>query len=107
VAVAPTAMSGARRLGQLRGAPHDDPRPVVVLDHIVHGDHGRVAQPGRRPGLAQAARARQAPLGVREPDREDHFLDRDVTVQDLIAGAPDHAHAAGPDGLRQPVAPRD
>ncbi len=86
---------------------HHDPRPVVLLDHVVDGDGGGVPDPGDRLGLGEGAGHQPAPLVLVHTGREPQLLHRDVAAQHLVLGPPDRAHAALPEHGRQPVAARE
>ncbi len=71
---------------------------AVLFDHVEHGHHARVAQPGRGPGLAEGPLVSGAvSVGVDARRGDPDLLDRDVPVEQLIAAAPDDAHRAAAD----------
>ena len=86
---------------------HDDPGTAFVLGYVVHGHDGRVVEPGGGLGLAQRPLIRVGPLLIGERIGDLDLLDRHITVKELIAGTPDHAHGAAADGGLQAVPPGD
>jgi hypothetical protein len=50
-----------------------------VLDHIMHGDNRRMAQPGRSPCFSQAAIASLSSLVASDLGRENDLFDRYIT----------------------------
>jgi hypothetical protein len=96
-------LGAERRAGN---EPHDDPRCVVVLDHVVDGDHAGVVQPGGGPRLAHRAGEETGPLRGRLGQQQD-LLDRHFPFKKLVTGTPDPAHAALAHRLGQQVASRD
>jgi hypothetical protein len=62
---------------------------------------------GRGARLAQRPLAQLQPLVVGQSERQRDFLDRHVTAENLVAGQPDAAHAAGANRTTEPVAPHD
>lgn len=86
---------------------HDDPRAVVLVDHVVDGHRAVVADPCDRLGLTQGARDQPALLVLVDRGREPQFLDRDRAAERLVVGAPDRTHAASAEHLTEPVAPRE
>ncbi|CAM5728440.1 hypothetical protein STENM223S_00951 [Streptomyces tendae] len=86
---------------------HDDPRPAVVLQHVVHGDDGRVVDPRGGPRLRARACQQGGLFAVGDVERGGQFLDGDGPVQHLVVCAPHPAHATAPDGVAESVAARD
>ncbi|CAM5726518.1 hypothetical protein SBADM41S_09122 [Streptomyces badius] len=86
---------------------HHDPRVAVLagVDDVVDGDHVGVVDPGQGAGLTEHPGAQGAgALGVVLRERRvrgPHLLERDVAVERLVAGPPDHAHAAAAEPLDQ------
>jgi len=76
--------------GDLRGEgfaghePHDDPRGVVVLGHVVDRDHAGVVEPGRRAGLAHRD-GDEVGVFLRWLRRERDLPDRHVAVEQFVA----------------------
>jgi len=99
--------------GLRQGTPidqlHDDPRPALVGDHVIHGHDAGMPQPGGGLGLAQRPpdqRVRRIDRSVpraREPD----LLDGDVPAQQGVVRVPDRAHATAPQRPHQPIAADD
>ena len=69
-----------------------------VLGHVVDGHHARVVEPGGRLGLAQRPLVGVGPFLGGERLRDLDFLDRDVTVEQLIAGTPHDPHGTAANG---------
>lgn len=86
---------------------HDDPRPVVVLQHVVHGDDGRVVDPRGRPCLGLGTRQQHRTVTVGDVERGRQFLDGDRPVEHLVPGTPYAAHAPAADRVDEPVAARE
>ena len=87
---------------------HDDPRAAVFLGDVVDGDHAAVRQPRGGPRLAQRPLVGVAAARPRRSEAEMHdLLDRHVTVEELVARTPHHAHGATADGVLQVVPPGD
>lgn len=86
---------------------HDDPRPVVVFQHVMDGDDGRVVDPGGGPRLGVGPGEQPGPLALGDVQRGCQLLDRDGAVQHLIVGTPNPAHATAADGFDKPVAARE
>ncbi len=82
---------------------HDDPRPAVLLQHVVHGDHAGVLDPGGRGGLPLHPGVQDLHLLLGEV-ADGQLLDRDLTVQHPVPGPPDRAHPAAAEPLAQLVA---
>ena len=82
---------------------HDDPRAAVFLDHIEDGHHRRVVQPRRGLGLTQRPLVDDLSIFLADHRRDADFLDRDVTLEQLIPAAPDDAHGAAADRGAQAV----
>ena len=83
---------------------HDDPRRAVMLHHVVDRDHPGMVQP-RRGTAPPASCGPPARRCSRRLPREQHLLDRDLPVEELVVTAPDPAHAALADRLGQQVPP--
>ena len=66
-----------------------------------------MVEPGRGLGLAQRPLVRVRPLFVAEGFRYLDLFDRDIAVEQLIAGTPDNAHRAAANGGLQAVTPGD
>lgn len=86
---------------------HDDPRLAVLDRHVMDVDDRGVVQPRRGPRLAPHALEGGRPLPLGQVVGDPRFLDRDLTVDRLVLGPPDRAHAAGTELGQQPVAARD
>ena len=71
---------------------------AVAGARLVQRDDRRMAQAGRDERLAHRALAIPA-RAQRDP------LERDLPLEHLVAGPPDDAEAAGPEPIKQPVAP--
>lgn len=85
---------------------HHDPRPAVVLEHVVHGDHGGVVDPRRRTGFRPGPRQQDGLVALRDIERRRQLLDGDGPVEQLVVRSPHPAHTAAPDGVGEPVATR-
>ncbi|GAA2908485.1 hypothetical protein GCM10020221_00760 [Streptomyces thioluteus] len=85
---------------------HDDPRPSVRHDHVVHRDDVAVRDPGRRAPLALQPLVQPAHLVRREPGGRADLLDGHRAAQHLVAGPPHDAHPATPELVLQPVTAR-
>jgi hypothetical protein len=71
---------------------------LLVLPQLVQGDDPRVVQPRRHPRLARrAVRDGVAAVGLDD-------LDRDLALELLVEGQPDHAEPAGAELALEPVA---
>ena len=86
---------------------HHDPGTAVFLGDVVDGDDAAVRQPRGGPRLAQRPLVGVAPLVRADQGRDDDLLDRDVTVKELVARTPHHAHGTTADGVLQVVSPGD
>ena len=73
---------------------HHDPRPAGLGDHVVDLHHGGVLDGGGGAGLAQGAFVHRVAVAGGQPRRQDDLLDRHVTAQQGVCGAPHRAHAA-------------
>ncbi len=98
-----------QHLGQRPGRHqfHDDPRSALGLDHVVHGDHAGMAQPGRDPCLPQRPLPQHVPVLVRHGPGDPDLLDRDLAIEAQIPRPPHGAHGPMPDGVQQFIAPGD
>jgi hypothetical protein len=83
-----------RRLHQL----HHQEQPPGRLHHVVEGDHARVVEPRRRPGLPQRPLAHGRPFLVGQAAGQLDLLDRHRPVEQHVLGPPHHAHAAAAEG---------
>lgn len=86
---------------------HHDPRPAVVLQHVVHGDDGRVVDPRGSARLGPGTGEQYGLIALGHVQRGRQLLDRDGTVQHLVMRAPHPAHSAAPDGVDEPVTVRE
>ncbi len=86
---------------------HDDPRPVVLVDHVVHRHRTGVADPRDRLRLTQGSRDQTPLLVLVDGRREPQFLDGDRPPQRLVDSTPDRAHAAPAEHLPEAVTPRE
>ncbi len=84
---------------------HHDPRPVVLVDHVVDRHGAVVADPCDRLGLAQGARDQAPLLLLVDVRREPQLLDGDRAAQRLVLGTPHRPHAAAAEHFSQPVPP--
>ncbi len=84
---------------------HDDPGPVVLLDHVEHGHGAGVADPRDRLGLAQRPGDQPPLLLLVDVRREAELLDGDRTAEGLVLGPPHRPHAAAAEHVSQPVPP--
>ncbi len=73
----------------------------------MHGDDGGVVDPGGRACLGPGAGQQDGPVALGHVERGGQLLDRDGSVQHLIVGTPDPAHAALAYRVGEPVAPRE
>jgi hypothetical protein len=80
---------------------HDEVRLPGVLAGVVHRDHVRVPETGRRPRLAQE------PLAGRGIGRHRQELHRDLAVEHPVVGRDDAGHAAGTELAAELVAVGD
>ena len=76
---------------------------TIVFDHVEHGHHARVAQPGRGLGLPEGPLVGGVIIGVGARRGDGDLLDRDVPVEQLIAATPDDAHRTAADLAVQAV----
>ena len=83
---------------------HDDPRPAVLLDHVVDRDDGGVVQPCRHARLAGGAEQLPFLVGPGQSRGQEHFLNGDLPVEQCVAAFPDHAHTAAPQFAQELVA---
>lgn len=83
---------------------HHDPRPIVLGDHVEHGDDRGMRDHGGGPALALGTRAQLGTQLLVENGRQPHFLDRHVPVKQLVMCPPNGAHAAPTDRLHEPIA---
>jgi hypothetical protein len=98
-------LAQGRRLDQL----HHQEQPAVGLDNVVEGDHPRVVEAGRRPGLAQGPLARRHPA-VAVAGRaggEVDLLDGHRPAQQDVVGPPHRAHPAPAQRPPEDIAARD
>ncbi len=84
---------------------HDDDRPPLLLDHVVHGDHTAVPDTGGGLRLPlhpdpQIGQFGRGGVGVGPQD-----LDGDLAVQQLVHRPGDHTHATAPDHRGHEVPP--
>jgi len=79
-----------RRVDQL----HDQEQPSRRVHHVMEGDHARVVEPGRRPGLPKRPLADRRLLVVGQAGGQLHLLDRHRPVEQDVLRPPHHAHAA-------------
>ena len=87
---------------------HDQPRPILVHDHVEHADDVRVLQPGPDAALAQDPLAGLLGLGrVCAGGDGQQLLHRHRAVQQLVGGPPDDTHRPGPDLLLEAVTVAD
>jgi hypothetical protein len=86
---------------------HDQPRPAVLLHHVVDADGVRVLQARGEAGLAHGPGLRAVHLGVVEAVQCEQLLGRDKAVELLVVGLPDDSHRALADLLLQLVAASD
>jgi hypothetical protein len=96
-ALGPDALAQGPALDQL----HDQEVLAVLGQDVEQGDHARVRDRGRGPGLAQHAGAALRVVGQGAGQK----LDGDVAVEALVAGAPDLAHGAFAEAGQQAVGP--
>jgi len=82
---------------------HDDPRPAVLADHVVDGDHRRMIDTDGRPGLALHVQIGGPTVRRGEVLGPARLLDGHVPVHHLVMGPPHRTHAAGAQPLQQPV----
>ncbi len=86
---------------------HHDPRPAVVVEHVVQGDDGGVVDPRRRARLGPGTGEQNGLLALGHVQRGRQLLDGDGTVQQLVVRAPHPAHATAADDVDEPVAARE
>nr|WP_279580394.1 hypothetical protein [Fodinicola feengrottensis] len=86
---------------------HDDPRPVVGGEYVVHRNNPSMVQPGAEPGLPKQPAKAVLPLGLGQPGRQVHLFEGDLAVEYVIVGTPDGAHPASPDPGDQPITATD
>lgn len=79
----------------------------MVVDHVVHDDDVGVGDPGGAAGLAAGALVERGELVVVQVRRDVQLLQRDLTVEQLVLGAPDRAHAAAAYAVDEAVPPGD
>jgi len=84
---------------------HHDPRCAVMLYYVMDGDYPGMVQPRRGPRLPHRAGNQFTALGRRQLPRQQHLLDRHLTVEHLVVTAPYPPHAALADRLGQQVSP--
>jgi hypothetical protein len=82
---------------------HDDPRITVGAQHVEDAYHVDVVEPGDRARLAQRPLPHLPALVVGQPRWRDKLLDRHLTVQHLVQGEPDAAHAALPERFDESI----
>ncbi|GAA2482912.1 hypothetical protein GCM10010406_19020 [Streptomyces thermolineatus] len=75
------------------------------MDHIVHGHHARVPEPGCGPRLPLRPRNQFGPQTRCRVVRHQHFLECHFTVEAIIVSTPNPAHSAATDRLDQSVTP--
>ena len=85
----PTGPPGRAPGGRPRGRPrpatgpdqlHHDPGPALLLDHVVHDDHGWMVEPPGGPGLPDRPPVQVGPRGLVDPAVAD-LLDRHDPVE--------------------------
>jgi len=86
---------------------HHDPGTTVFLRDVVNGYDATVGEPRGSSRLAQRPLVGVAALVRADQGRDDDLLDRDITVKELVASTPHHAHGASADRVLQVVPPGD
>jgi hypothetical protein len=76
-----------------------------VLDNVMDRDHAWMVQPGGGSRLAHRARCHSFMLGRRQVGGQQYFLDRNETVELLVAAMPHPPQATSPSRLAQQVTP--
>ena len=78
---------------------HDDPRTIVLVDHVQDGDEAGVGQSTRHPRFPSGALQQRFPLGTAHVRRDPQFLDGHLALDHQIDGTPNGADTA-PGDLR-------
>ncbi len=81
---------------------HHDPRPAVLLQHVVDGDHAGVLDPGGGAGLPLHPGVEDLQLVLGQV-ADGQFLDGDLAVEHPVPGPPDGTHATPAEPLPQLV----